>query len=83
MTKKIKFGKIDTIVVFGGGRVLRHLAQKISKEKKYEIYVVTSKRLIIEKLNGISLADFLKRLGVKCIVTSDITNNKLVRDIIT
>ncbi len=83
MTKKIKFGKIDTIVLFGGGRVLRHLAQKISKEKKYEIYVVTSKRLIIEKLNGISLADFLKRLGVKCIVTSDITNNKLVRDIIT
>jgi methionyl-tRNA formyltransferase len=76
----INCGKIKKIILFGGGRVLRHLAKKYKQE--FEIFVFTSSRLIDEKLQDISFRDFLEENKIKYFVTGDITNDPDIKKII-
>ncbi len=67
---EIQFGPIDTLLLFGGGRVLRHVAR--THRDSFTVRVFTSPRLIDEELEGIPLRRFLKENGVDYEVTSEI-----------
>jgi len=75
----MKFGKIDKIIFFGGGKLLSELCLKCKHEAGFELIVVTSKRhydeTIIESEN-ICFKDFLKRNKIKSIISENINKDK-------
>ena len=70
----MKLGPIDTIILLGGGLVLKKLALW-SKSQKIPIHVITSPRHSKELLEGESLKKFLENEKINYVEIDDINSS--------
>jgi methionyl-tRNA formyltransferase len=79
--KEINYGEIGTILLFGGGEILGHVALKL-KEKGLPVFVATSTRYITERINSLNFDEFLIENNIKFEMTSDINSNSKIIEMI-
>ena len=77
----MKFEKVDSFLLFGGGSLFADLAVLIQRSG-YPIQTVTSKRHFKENLveHQITLKEFLETHGMETIVSDDVNNDGKVRE---
>ncbi len=81
----MKFGKINSYMLFGGGPLLFEFARRL-KGKRMPIFVVTSERHAREIFNAgkkTSFKNALKRENIACLISDDINTDSRVKDKIT
>ena len=72
----MRFGKIDNFILFGGGRMLCHLALKLQQEK-FPVVVFSSQRHLTELVSGeIILEEFLKQNQIAYFASDNINEDK-------
>lgn len=59
----IQFGPCDTVILLGGGRILRDVVKLVLLEKK-SIKVITAPRQLEDKVGDITLEEFLKENNI-------------------
>lgn len=79
---RLCFGNIGSVILFGGGRVLRHLAEKLSRSSDYKVHVFTSDRLVTETVEGVPLGDHLRSNNIEFEVVSDINGHGALRALV-
>lgn len=78
---KMKFNKINKIILIGGSFSLKEFAKEIAKSD-LDLVVFSSKRHLEELLGDISLKDALEKIGVSYYQSSDINDDKnLVKEV--
>ncbi len=80
----MNFGKIDNYILFGGGRFLCYLAEKLKKEN-ISVAVFSCNRHLDEYLNPLkmTLMEFLKEKQISYFNTEDINQDKEIEKYIT
>jgi len=73
--EKTVFGRPKNVLLFGGGRVLRHLALRLG-EKGIDVFVFSSKRLLEEEHDGMKLQQFLEKNRIGFESTRDINSSE-------
>jgi len=70
---KIKFNKINHIILFGGSRLTAEIAQHILKDRLYSFSIYTCDRQLNDAIyDGETLGDFLKDRNINYTSTDDI-----------
>ena len=73
MEVKIKFNKINHIILFGGSRLTAEIAQHILKDRLYSFSIYTCDRQLNDAIyDGETLGDFLKDRNINYTSTDDI-----------
>lgn len=85
MTDKLKFGKIDNIVLMGGSPLLAEFAIFLENSKKYTVTFFSCNRQLNEVITkkGDTLKDVLKQQKISYFVPEDICRDKHFRSLIT
>lgn len=81
VNKKINFGKIRKVILFGGDIIMRYTILKL-KAAGFEIAVFSGKRNLNQKIDSCSLEDFLLKEKINFVETSDINSNKVIQGMV-
>jgi methionyl-tRNA formyltransferase len=84
-TLTINYGEISTYILFGGGYLLTDVAKTLKKQG-FSVYVVTSERhseeMITINSEEISFVQFLEQEGFKYVISSNLTTDTKVLELI-
>lgn len=85
MAKKINFGKIDNIILFGGSPLLAEFSIFLKKSEKYSVICFTCKRQLDEVIGkkGETLRNVLQRENISFYSSEDVCKDKRLHSSIT
>lgn len=82
--KKIKFNKINKIILFGGARLFSELSQYLNKNSDYNVVVFSSGRHLDEEVDrGDTLREVLEKNKIKYYDSNDINKDSNLKAEIT